>query len=103
MVGSAVDTTVWSSAARNMPSMRAPITARTRRRDSSAGGSWRGSVPVSVMVVWRSFRSDGESRVILAPGERDGTDGGPTDGRTGRLTTCGPGWALIPYGVCVEP
>jgi hypothetical protein len=31
MVGKAVETTVWSNAARNMPSIRVPITTSTRR------------------------------------------------------------------------
>ena len=34
IVGSAVDTIVWSSAARNMPHMSAPMISRMRRRPS---------------------------------------------------------------------
>src|ERR1039458_1729900 len=39
MVGNAVDTIVWSSAARNMPSMSAPSTTTIRRCSSSVGVS----------------------------------------------------------------
>ena len=50
MVGRAVETTVWSSAARNIPSMSAPMMMRTRRWVRASSGSWSGSVAVSVMV-----------------------------------------------------
>ena len=39
MVGRAVDTMVWSSAARNMPSSSAPMMMSTRRRGRSRVGA----------------------------------------------------------------
>ena len=53
IVGSAVDTIVWSSAARNMPSMSATKTvasARPLRRASASGGA-PAVVPVSVAAA----------------------------------------------------
>ena len=45
IVGSAVDTIVWSSAASSMPSMSAPMMSRMRRRLSP------GRAPLPVMSV----------------------------------------------------
>ena len=57
IVGSAVDTIVWSSAASSMPSMSAPMMSRMRRRLSpgraplpamSAAGGWKPSAGAGV-------------------------------------------------------
>ncbi len=50
MVGSAVATTVWSSAARNMPRRSAPMTTNTRRRESKPVASGSTSAIVSLTV-----------------------------------------------------
>ncbi len=51
MVGRAVDTTVWSNAARNIPSMSAPMMMSTRRWGKSrAGSGTTGAVAVSVIA-----------------------------------------------------
>ena len=55
MVGRAVETTVWSSAARNMPSMRAPMITRTRRWVSRPAGSCAMSVALFVIVASAPF------------------------------------------------
>ena len=49
MVGSAVETTVWSRAARNMPSIRAPMTTSTRRWDNGAVGPGASLTMVSLI------------------------------------------------------
>ena len=44
IVGSAVDTIVWSSAASSMPSMSAPMISRMRRRPSPGEAAVAGDV-----------------------------------------------------------
>ena len=66
MVGRAVDTTVWSRAARNMPSIRAPMTTRTRRWVSGRHGL--GHEPCAAVSVIASLPTPHPG----APGGRHG-------------------------------
>jgi hypothetical protein len=61
IVGSAVDTIVWSSAASSMPSMSAPMMSRMRRRPSPGGAP---SPATSAMDGWDPPAGPGAAEVI---------------------------------------
>src|SRR6202453_1584914 len=67
MVGRAVETTVPSSAARNMPSMRAPMTTSTLRCESEVDRSGGPAVSVSLMSGSPVGASDGAHIVRALP------------------------------------